>query len=163
VLFDGNVRRSGVSAGPASSWADGIGAGTLFTQSNLDDRHLSSSFDNVRALGLGGPPIPAPSAGGITRVSPPFTYSAVVASYQIYPAVSIGSASTAFANFGLSNGTTNFHQVKSGEQSGLANESFATVRALAWDLRESNGITNFDDLIEINIVDRLYSDPVAGV
>ena len=156
VLFDGNVRRSGVSAGPASSWADGIGAGTLFTQSNLDDRHLSSSFDNVRALGLGGPPTPAPSAGGITRVRPPFTYSAVVASYQIYPAVSVGTASTAFANFGLSNGTTNFHQVKAGEQSGLANESFATVRALAWDLRESNGTTNFDDLVAINIVDRLF-------
>jgi sugar phosphate isomerase/epimerase len=134
VRFDGNVRRTGVHAGPTSSWADGIGAGTLFTQSNLDDRHLSTTFDKVRALGLGGAPNPAPSAGGNGEVRSPFTYSAIVASFQIYPAVSVGIASTAFANFGLSNGTTNFHQVIAGEESGLANEPFATVRALAWDL-----------------------------
>jgi hypothetical protein len=61
VLFDGTVLSSNISAGPASAWADGIGSGTLFTLSPLDNRHLSTSFDNVRALGAGGAPHAPPT------------------------------------------------------------------------------------------------------
>src|SRR5262249_27168248 len=56
VIFDGNLLRSGINAGPASAWDDGIGTGTLFTLSDLDDRHLSTFFDNVRALGVPSAP-----------------------------------------------------------------------------------------------------------
>ncbi|HEV3204973.1 MAG TPA: hypothetical protein VGY77_11345 [Gemmataceae bacterium] len=59
LVFDGTGLRSGINAGPPSAWDAGIGTGTLFTLSNLDNRHLSTSFDNVRAVGIAG----APSAG----------------------------------------------------------------------------------------------------
>jgi hypothetical protein len=52
VLSDGTMLRSGIDAGLASGWGGGIGMGSLFTMSNLDDRHLSTRFDRVRALGL---------------------------------------------------------------------------------------------------------------
>jgi hypothetical protein len=52
VLFDGQVLKSGIHAGSPSAWADGIGTGNLFTEAPLDDRHLSTSFDNVRAFSL---------------------------------------------------------------------------------------------------------------
>jgi hypothetical protein len=55
VILDGMVLRSGISAGPSSAWADGIGTGNLFTESNLDKRHLSTFFDNVRAYELSTP------------------------------------------------------------------------------------------------------------
>jgi hypothetical protein len=60
VLLDGHVLSSGISAGPASAWAGGLGWGTLFTQSDLDNRHLSTAFDNVRALAQAPSPQPAP-------------------------------------------------------------------------------------------------------
>jgi hypothetical protein len=52
VVLDGEMLQSGINAGPASTWNGGIGTGTLFTLANLDDRHLSTAFDNVRSLGL---------------------------------------------------------------------------------------------------------------
>jgi hypothetical protein len=59
LIFDGRMLRSGVHAGPPEAWAGGISSGALFTQSPLDDRHLSTSFDNVRVLGrTDGPHIP---------------------------------------------------------------------------------------------------------
>jgi hypothetical protein len=52
VLFDGQVLKSGINAGAPSAWAGGIGTGNLFTESPLDDRHLSTNFDKVRAFSL---------------------------------------------------------------------------------------------------------------
>jgi hypothetical protein len=117
VLLDGNVLRSGISAGPASAWADGIGSGTLFTLSSLDSRHLSTSFDNVRVFGLAD----APHTPAGTANSP--------------EALTAGIASPALADTGLSTGATNVHQVAAVESVGAsspADEATATARALAW-------------------------------
>jgi hypothetical protein len=117
ALFDGRVLRSGISAGPPSAWADGIGTGTLFTRSTLDDRHLSTSFDNVRAFGLAGTP-PAGTGSGQEAL------------------IATGSISTAFADFGLSSGTTDVHQVpavKSARESGPSTDVAATAQAMIWE------------------------------
>src|SRR5262249_35935249 len=114
LLFDGQVLRSGISAGPPSAWADGIGTGTLFTQSTLNDRHLSTFFDNVRVLGLAGAP-PAGTGSGQG------------------PLMATGIPSAAFADFGLGSGTTDFHPVTAvqpARESGPSNEVSATEQAM---------------------------------
>ena len=118
VLLDGNVLRSGISAGPADAWADGIGSGTLFTLSNLDSRHLSTSFDNVRVFGLADA-ARIPASIGHTQE----------------PLIAAGIASPALTDTGLNTGTTNVHQVmpvETATPSSLADEAAATVRALVW-------------------------------
>jgi hypothetical protein len=110
LLFDGAVLASGVSAGPASAWESGIGTGTLFTQSNLDDRHLSTHFDNVLALALADTP---KTAAGIAEEA----------------------AAMALANFALSNGTIYSQQVPAVPAAGEsipANEFSSTAPAMDW-------------------------------
>jgi hypothetical protein len=106
AIFDGRVLRSGIGAGPASAWADGIGTGTLFTLSNLNERHLSTFFDNVRSFELAGAPN--------TRTD--------------WPA--------ALAHYALSDGTIYVHQVAAvrpaGER-GYSNEVPALAQAVAPD------------------------------
>jgi hypothetical protein len=141
LIFDGAVLSSGISAGPAPAWANGIGTGTLFTWSNLDDRHLSTSFDNVRALGLAGGG-PRAATGGDAPVNLSWKISAGATSFNIYPAPrggrgtpsAEGLTSTAFANFGLSIGTTYSYQVtvvNSAGETGPSNEVSAPARAMA--------------------------------
>jgi hypothetical protein len=114
VLFDGNALASGINAGPASAWTDGIGMGTLFTMSNLDDRHLSTFFDNVRSFGLSGA-ADLPSRG---RAAAPLLSAAI--------ALSLTDA-------GVSNGTIDFHQgtaVDSPDPRGSSNELLTIGQAM---------------------------------
>jgi hypothetical protein len=116
LLFDGNLLSSGISAGPPSTWAGGIGGGTLFTQSNLDNRHLSTSFDNVQALGLDGAPHTRAGTGG--GAEPSILGNAYISAigYNFPRAASSGSETliataippAASANVGASNGATYF-------------------------------------------------------
>jgi hypothetical protein len=142
VYFDGNALRSGISAGQPSAWAGGIGSGTLFTQSNLDERHLSTYFDGVWAFGADAPRTPA-GPGGARQVSFPWNDAARATSYNLYQAPSSGNetllspglTSTAFANFDLSTGTPYFNlvtAVKSAEESVPAQEVSATEQAMVW-------------------------------
>jgi hypothetical protein len=122
ALFDGNVLRSGISAGPASAWNGGIGTGTLFTQSNLDDRHLSTSFDNVQALGLTAAPHTLAGTGGDAAFSPVWNaYISATSSNNTPAATNVNETPSATAipaavsaNVGLTNGTNYFHQVTAG-------------------------------------------------
>jgi hypothetical protein len=105
VLFDGDTLSSGISAGPRSAWSGGIGTGTLFTEATLDDRHLSTFFDNVRAFELGsGPNTLEGTAGRGTLIS-------------------TGISSTTFAGFGA---------VTSTEESLAAREVFTLAPAMVW-------------------------------
>jgi hypothetical protein len=106
VLFDGNMLRGGISAGPASAWADGIGTGTLFTLSNLDDRHLSTAFDGVRAFGLTDSP--NPPGGGGARAGRPGNDSAGAISPDLDRAADVGRG----------NGTAYFSQVTAANPAG---------------------------------------------
>jgi hypothetical protein len=151
LLFDGDVLRSGISAGPASAWAGGVGTGALFTWSNLDDRHLSTAFDNVRAFG----PADSPGGGGGGgQGNLSGNDSADAAGYYLYRAASTvsppllvtGLNSTAFATFGLSNGTTYFSSVivvNSAEERGPANEASASPQEMVsvLDATASDGYT----------------------
>jgi hypothetical protein len=49
VLLDGELRASGISAGPATEWGDGIARGSLFTQAQSRNKKLGTQFDDVVA------------------------------------------------------------------------------------------------------------------
>jgi hypothetical protein len=49
VLVDGAVMASGIVVDPPSVWANGIGAGALFTQAELQNQVLDTRFDDVAA------------------------------------------------------------------------------------------------------------------
>jgi hypothetical protein len=132
--------RGGISAGPASAWAGGIGTGTLFTLSNLDDRHLSTAFDSVRAFGLTDSPNPPGGGGGGAHFSLPGNDAAAISS-SLYRAANggrealpaTGFTPMAFADFGWGNGTTYFSQVTAvnpAGESGPATEVSAPPRAM---------------------------------
>jgi hypothetical protein len=151
VFLDGTVLRSGISAGPASAWAGGIGTGTLFTLSSLDERHLSTAFDNVRALGAtpSAPNLPpwlpgnpaAQDEGASVNLSwnaagatSPNNYQAA---YNRETLITTGITSTAFADFVLSNGTTDIDHVSAAiatEESGPSGEILALPQAGVWGL-----------------------------
>jgi hypothetical protein len=143
VLFDGNVLGSGISAGPASAWAGGIAAGSLFTNSYLDERHLSTSFDNVRVFGFAAAPMTSPDTTGTARLSLPGQDSGSATSFNLYQAAGSGNeslistsiASTALADFGLSNRTASFLQVTtahSAGEHGPFHEFSAKAKGMAW-------------------------------
>ena len=114
VLFDGQTLRSGISAGPPSAWADGLGTGALFTRSTLDDRHLSTSFDNVRVFGLAGAPRAGTGSDQGLLIAPEIL-------------------TTAFADFGLRRGMADFPgvaAVESAPESGPSSEVAATAQAM---------------------------------
>jgi hypothetical protein len=162
TLFDGNVLDDGVSAGPASAWTGGIATGGLFTQSNLDDRHLSTYFDNVRAWApAGGPNAPA-STGGDAQASLPWNAVAIAISYNTYGVTGrsdealnpAGSGYTAFPNVGLSNGTTYFRQVTAVEAPGPSSETLIDggVRDAALTaIHEIIGSTYLDNVNTVNV------------
>jgi hypothetical protein len=161
VVFDGNVLKSGISAGSADAWADGIGSGTLFTQSSLDNRHLSTTFDNVRAWGSVAGPSTSVTAGHHTLPSATSGNQAL-----IITSITSGTLATS----GLSTSTA----VASAAESGPSNDAFATapaslrlhgaptnagsIGAVAAGLRAGGDL---DVLGAINIADRLLSDQVA--
>jgi hypothetical protein len=139
VLFDGTVLTSSISAGPPSAWDAGIGSGSLFTLSSLNDRHLSAYFDNVRALGAAPPtpsmlaalygdapvnliwnatagatsyPIPNVSATpGGGQVSLSGTPSAGPDNHSIDQSIGSGVSDTAFTDSNASDGTTYLYEV----------------------------------------------------
>jgi hypothetical protein len=149
LVFDGNVLRSGISAGPASAWANGIGTGTLFTQAELDERHLSTYFDNVRAFGVAGANHPA-GTGAEAYLRLLANISAPPLSYHIYRAASNdgetlidrGATDRAFTDVRQSTGSTYFEEVSYSKLAGDggASAEVSTTPWVASDLLFSNGL-----------------------
>jgi hypothetical protein len=178
VYFDGQRLHSGIHAGPPNAWANGLGSGLLFTLSPLDDRHLSTSFDSVRAWGSGDGPHTPGGSGGDAPGRFPSNDFAGAANFDLSRAASApaqGMVRTAGVPAELSSMTDDGGVRLSWSRSVPADRSTSeqgtsssptligrvTDAAISTERGESHRPRDFDEVGAANVSDGLLSDQVA--